>query len=57
MKEITEKLPTNDFIRVHRSFIVPKKRIQQVKSRSLNIPEREIPVGGTYAEELKKLIG
>ena len=57
MKEITEKLPTNDFVRVHRSFIVPKKRIQQVKSRSLNIPEREIPVGGTYAEELKKLIG
>jgi len=57
MKEILEKLPTSDFIRVHRSFIVPKHRIQQLKSRSLNIPEREIPVGVTYAEGLKKLIG
>lgn len=55
MKEITEKLPDSDFIRVHRSFIVPKARIQNVKSRSLQIPEREIPVGVTYAEKLGEL--
>ena len=57
MKEIAEKLPTSEFIRVHRSFIVPKSNIKQVKSRSLTIPEREIPVGVTYAEELAKLFG
>ncbi|MBO6522885.1 MAG: response regulator transcription factor [Balneolaceae bacterium] len=57
MKEIAEKLPTSEFIRVHRSFIIPKARIQNIKSRSLNIPEREIPVGVTYAEELAKLFG
>lgn len=57
MKEITEKLPSSEFIRVHRSFIVPKARIQQVKSRSLSIPEREIPVGVTYSEELGKIFG
>ena len=56
MKEITEKLPSSEFIRVHRSFIVPKARIQQVKSRSLSIPEREIPVGVTYSEELGRII-
>lgn len=55
MKEISEKLPDSDFIRVHRSFIVPKSRIQKIKSRSLSIPEREIPVGVTYTEELGKL--
>tara|TARA_Y100001935_G_scaffold223573_1_gene199110 strand:+ start:8270 stop:8962 length:693 start_codon:yes stop_codon:yes gene_type:complete len=55
MKEIVEKLPTSEFIRVHRSFIVPRSRILNVKSRSLNIPEREIPVGVTYTEELAKL--
>ena len=57
MKEIDEKLPTTEFIRVHRSYIVPKARIQNVKSRSLNIPEREIPVGVTYSEELAKFFG
>lgn len=56
MKEISEKLPADDFIRVHRSFIVPKQRIEHIKSRSLTIPEREIPVGVTYAEELKNRI-
>ena len=56
MKEIDEKLPTTEFIRVHRSYIVPKARIQNVKSRSLNIPEREIPVGVTYSEELGRII-
>ncbi|MEQ9307989.1 MAG: LytTR family DNA-binding domain-containing protein [Balneolaceae bacterium] len=55
MKDISEKLPSSDFIRVHRSFIVPKSSIQKIKSRSLSIPEREIPVGVTYTEELRKL--
>lgn len=57
MKEISEKLSASEFVRVHRSFIVPKNRIQKIKSRSLEIPEREIPVGVTYAEELGKLFG
>jgi DNA-binding LytR/AlgR family response regulator len=51
MKEMAENLPALDFIRVHRSFIIPKNRIQSVKNKNIMIPEREIPIGNTYLDE------
>jgi DNA-binding LytR/AlgR family response regulator len=51
MKAILEKLPAKDFIRVHRSFIVPVKRIERLRNKSLLIAGREIPVGSSYEED------
>jgi DNA-binding LytR/AlgR family response regulator len=53
MKGILEKLP-NNFIRVHRSFIVPLERIASLKTKSLKVEGREIPVGNSYIEDLNK---
>ncbi len=52
-----EKLPQNEFIRVHKSFIVPKKKIDTIKGNSLMISEKEIPIGLTYKESFKKIMG
>jgi DNA-binding LytR/AlgR family response regulator len=51
MKDMIEKLPTNDFIRVHRSFIIPKNRIHSVRNNIIYLPECEIPIGKTYVED------
>ncbi|MBO4778935.1 MAG: response regulator transcription factor [Bacteroidales bacterium] len=57
IKGMMEKLPQNEFIRVHKSFIVPKKKIDTIKGNSLMISEKEIPIGLTYKESFKKIMG
>jgi len=51
MKDIMEKLNSDDFIRVHRSFILPFRKIEAVKGNIIIIGEKEFPIGRTYAEE------
>jgi len=51
MKEMMEKLPSGDFIRVHRSFILPFSKIEAVRGTTVFIGEMEFPIGRTYAEE------
>lgn len=54
MKAMLEKLPTGDFIRVHRSFIVPVKRVESIRNKTLQILDKKIPVGNSYEEEVLK---
>ncbi len=51
MSDMVDKLPEKDFIRVHRSYILPFKRIESVRSNSITIPETEIPIGKTYIKD------
>ena len=48
MKAILEKLPGKDFIRVHRSFIVPIARIEKVRNKTITLAGNEIPIGNSY---------
>ncbi|HET8963365.1 MAG TPA: LytTR family DNA-binding domain-containing protein, partial [Chitinophagales bacterium] len=48
MKAMLGKLPPEEFIRVHRSFIVPLKRIEQVRNKIIYTAGREIPLGSSY---------
>ena len=50
MKGILGKLPSEDFIRVHRSFIVPIKQIEQVRNKTIFLNGRQIPMGASYEE-------
>jgi DNA-binding LytR/AlgR family response regulator len=57
MNDMVEKLPLEDFIRVHRSFILPFNRIESVRSNSITLPEREVPIGKTYTKEFNSRYG
>jgi len=57
MNDMVERLPFKDFIRVHRSFIIPFSRIESVRSTSIALPEREIPIGKTYLNEFNSRYG
>lgn len=54
MKSMVEKLPARDFIRVHRSFIVPLRRIENVRNKVIALSENEIPIGSSYEAEFFK---
>ena len=51
MKDILEKLPYADFIRVHRSFILPFNKIEAVRGSTIFIGDMEFPIGKTYIED------
>jgi DNA-binding LytR/AlgR family response regulator len=51
MKDMIEKLPSSDFIRVHRSFILPFSKIEGVRGTTIFIGEKEFPIGRTYTDE------
>lgn len=51
MKDMMEKLNSNDFIRVHRSFILPFSKIEAVRGTAIFIGDKEFPIGRTYADE------
>lgn len=54
MKSMVEKLPARDFIRVHRSFIVPMRRIENVRNKTITLSGNEIPIGSSYEAEFFK---
>lgn len=56
MKDIESKLPSSDFIRVHRSFIVRLDKIVAIEQPNLILEDdkKVIPIGGSYKEGLTK---
>jgi len=54
MKEIEKKLPSDQFMRVHRSFIINLKKIKSIESAILILEDttKRIPIGGSYRDGL-----
>jgi two-component system, LytTR family, response regulator len=57
MKTIEEELPAADFIRVHKSFIVPKQQITAIRKNSVFIGAMEIPVSDIYRDAVMAMTG
>jgi DNA-binding LytR/AlgR family response regulator len=56
MKDIQEKMPSEFFIRVHRSFIIRLDKISQIEMPNIILEENKkiIPIGGSYKDDLYK---
>lgn len=52
---LQEKL-TNDFIRVHKSYLVSKKRIAGISAKNIIVNDKKIPLGVSYREVVEKSI-
>lgn len=57
MKSIEEKLPTNQFFRVHKSFIVSIKKMESIRNQKIKIGENYIPLSENFAESFLQAIG
>jgi len=55
LKDIEPKLP-NEFLRVHRSFIVNLDKIDRIEDNFIVILQNNIPIGRSYKSELSKKI-
>jgi DNA-binding LytR/AlgR family response regulator len=56
MKNIESKLPSDTFIRVHKSFIVAFPKIEAVENNRIVIGERLIPIGNQYKSAFYALL-
>jgi DNA-binding LytR/AlgR family response regulator len=56
LKSFSEKLPANEFIRVHRSFIISFCRIDSISRNEIAIGPKLIPIGSSYRDHFFALI-
>ena len=52
-----ERLPENQFLRVHRSFIINIKRIESWNHHEVEVGEETIPIGRTFKQNAVKKLG
>lgn len=57
MKKMEEMLPSNRFVRVHKSYIVSLEKIETIERQRIFIGKNMIPVGDSFQKDFMKLIG
>ena len=55
--QIEEMLAKNNFIRIHRSFIVAKEKIEAFTATDIEINGKQIPIGRSYKELVVSVLG
>jgi len=56
LKGVLEKLPPHEFIRVHRSYIVPISKITKFSKTKISLEGKEIPIGTSYSDVYDDLL-
>ena len=56
MKAIEDKLPQNQFCRVHRSYIVAISKIESIEHNRIKIGEELIPISENYLDDFNSKI-
>ncbi|HTF31697.1 MAG TPA: LytTR family DNA-binding domain-containing protein, partial [Flavitalea sp.] len=54
LRKVEEKLPSNKFLRVHRSFIVALNKIEKIEEGVIIINNKTVPVADAYRSILNK---
>lgn len=52
LKDLEVRLPSNQFVRIHKSYIVALKHIDLIDKNILQIAGKKLPVGGSYKDNL-----
>ena len=56
MTEMEKLLPAGQFIRIHRSYIVPVSHIRAIYGNSVEVDNITIPIGISYKEKVMELV-
>jgi DNA-binding LytR/AlgR family response regulator len=54
LSTLEEILPVTEFIRIHKSYIIAKNKIDSYSSESIQIAKNEIPIGRLYKYEVSR---
>lgn len=52
LKKLLEELPSNGFIRVHKSYIISASKIKFFEGNYVKVGNTDIPIGAAYREEI-----
>ncbi len=50
LKSIQEKLPSKEFIRIHRSYIIPLAKVEKFSKSKVFVTGKELPIGTSYGD-------
>ena len=56
LKSLQEKLHPKEFLRIHRSYIVPVSKIESFGKNKVRVAGRDIPIGSSYTEVYQQLL-
>ena len=58
LKAVAEKLPSDKFIRIHKSYLINKNKVDAIEGNMLSVSNHKIPIGRTFREAvIKEIIG
>jgi len=57
LKDLEEKLPPGQFIRIHKSYIVSIKKIDALEGNQLEVAGEKLPVGKNYRHQVARVFG
>ncbi len=55
ISDLQSKLHTNQFLRVHKSYLVPQAKIVGISSKHVILESAKIPLGVSYRESIEKI--
>lgn len=53
---ITEQLPSNQFIRIHRSFTIAVRHVKSIEGNMVEVGAKVLPIGRNYQQKAKEVI-
>ncbi|CAM1373881.1 LytR/AlgR family response regulator transcription factor [Tenacibaculum xiamenense] len=56
LTSITEELPQNNFLRIHRSYTIAIDKVKSIEGNSIEINGKRLPIGRKYINNTKQII-
>lgn len=56
LKGIESRLPADQFIKVHQSFLIPLARIEFIEGNRIRLKDTTVPIGRNYRDAVMKLV-
>jgi DNA-binding LytR/AlgR family response regulator len=56
LKAIENRLPPEEFIKVHQSFIIPVSKIEFIEGNQIKLKDMVVPIGRNYKDIVMKLV-
>lgn len=53
---IAEILPADDFVRIHRSYIIAINKVKAIDGNQVEIADKLLPIGRNYQKDIKNLL-
>jgi len=56
LKKLEEELPSNEFVRIHKSYIVAISKIESVEGNMLTVAGQKLAIGKNYKDSFLEML-